>query len=578
MTAEDLNDWRAELLGITRRLVDGLSQETDPARLAHILDSYDGAKELYLRYLETDALLAIRNSAGTDSISPLASIQPGAPSQSGPVRTPSRNVLVRFSRHAMAAGLIFVCGIATSKFWQTSDPDTGTNTLATAVESSDTEATQDALASDDAFVRAELVSNTVSDVAVVVRSDTDQGESLRVGTRLKPGRIKIDSGTMQLEFLKGAIVAIAAPAELELFSSDRATLHSGMARAIIPDRARGFVLNAPRTAVVDLGTEFSLTVGDNGTAEVSVIDGEVELSLLGDDGTTVLNRTVGTESTYLVNPSEDSMEPIAKSDSRESPAIKMRDNESLRIDDTYAELVRNQKPLLYWRFGADEPGVVSSETGDHSNGRIFGSSSEITFEAGVVAFDRGPTRYLRTLEPLVDLNKGSYTIEFWMNPDDLPHATCLGVCPVADESDLIHLNVVEIATDSFLIHEPGAIRFLHRNPPSKSNTEGFNVLSPGVCTPGRWQHIVVSKRKQQLELYWNGKLVKSGTAKSVDSEGAFHLYVGQLKPSSTMRQFAGRMDEIAVYPHALSADEVRLHYQTLVDQNPTLLHSIETSE
>ena len=121
---------------------------------------------------------------------------------------------------------------------------------------------------------------TSQGVAVVTRlvdvdwSDTQQ--PVEVGEALPPGRLAIDSGFAQIEFFCGATVVLEGPAELQLESVSRARVRSGRLRAQVPPAARGFSLDVDDMTVVDLGTEFALSVSDSG-ANVQVFDGEVEL-------------------------------------------------------------------------------------------------------------------------------------------------------------------------------------------------------------------------------------------------------------------------------------------------------------
>ena len=137
------------------------------------------------------------------------------------------------------------------------------------------------------------------DAAVVTYTDT-QIKGITVGQRLKQSVVKVDEGKLQLEFMCGAHVSIFGPAELVVESPASATLKFGRAAANVPERARGFVLNSPTAAVYDLGTEFSVSVDDTGESEVAVLSGEVELSLLGDDGNTRTSRRVSKDEVFRV--------------------------------------------------------------------------------------------------------------------------------------------------------------------------------------------------------------------------------------------------------------------------------------
>jgi len=99
---------------------------------------------------------------------------------------------------------------------------------------------------------------------------------LQPGDALEPGIFAIEAGHAQIEFFSGATVIVEGPAELQLQSASLARVRSGRLRAQVPPAARGFSLEVDDMKVVDLGTEFALSVSDEG-ASVQVFDGEVEL-------------------------------------------------------------------------------------------------------------------------------------------------------------------------------------------------------------------------------------------------------------------------------------------------------------
>ena len=107
----------------------------------------------------------------------------------------------------------------------------------------------------------------------------------RIGDRLPTGEVKILSGTMQIEFYSGASVILEGPANLEIRSANEAFCHYGKVRGCVPPQAVGFTVKTPDYDLVDLGTEFGISVGENGTSEVHVFDGKVELRDLGADTT-----------------------------------------------------------------------------------------------------------------------------------------------------------------------------------------------------------------------------------------------------------------------------------------------------
>jgi hypothetical protein len=104
------------------------------------------------------------------------------------------------------------------------------------------------------------------------------------GNDQKPGRdmhagkaLRLERGLAEIEFEQGARVILQGPAGIDLISASSARLRHGTLTARVPAAARGFTVLSPGGKVVDLGTEFGLSVDDGGTSStVRVFKGEVE--------------------------------------------------------------------------------------------------------------------------------------------------------------------------------------------------------------------------------------------------------------------------------------------------------------
>lgn len=82
-------------------------------------------------------------------------------------------------------------------------------------------------------------------------------------------------GLMELEFTSGARVTLEGPVAFTAESPMNAYLSQGKLTTHVPESAQGFTVNSPGVQTVDLGTEFGLFVGEDGTTETHVFDGEV---------------------------------------------------------------------------------------------------------------------------------------------------------------------------------------------------------------------------------------------------------------------------------------------------------------
>ncbi len=85
--------------------------------------------------------------------------------------------------------------------------------------------------------------------------------------------------------MRGALASSSrAVAGVELVSATTVRLLYGTLTARVPMQARGFTVLAPSGKIVDLGTEFGLSVADGGSTSVKVFTGLVEVFPLASSG------------------------------------------------------------------------------------------------------------------------------------------------------------------------------------------------------------------------------------------------------------------------------------------------------
>lgn len=106
------------------------------------------------------------------------------------------------------------------------------------------------------------------------------------GSELRAGSLNLLAGTAVVKFGDGTLVSLQGPAEFELATTSRGSLQFGQLTAAVPKRAVGFTIETPIGVVVDLGTEFRVSVEEGGTTEVKVLKGRVEYRDRTPDGST----------------------------------------------------------------------------------------------------------------------------------------------------------------------------------------------------------------------------------------------------------------------------------------------------
>lgn len=112
----------------------------------------------------------------------------------------------------------------------------------------------------------------------------NQSQPLPAGSSLTSGqRLQLSSGSAKLLFRRGAAVVLEGPAEIELISAVSMRLVHGTVAVRVSGPDKEFVVISPDASIVDLGTSFGVHRGVNGSTEVEVFEGAVEVFPQGDD-------------------------------------------------------------------------------------------------------------------------------------------------------------------------------------------------------------------------------------------------------------------------------------------------------
>jgi hypothetical protein len=99
------------------------------------------------------------------------------------------------------------------------------------------------------------------------------------GDRLAAGPLNLREGMAEVKLDNGVELLVEAPARLELVDAGNALLHTGRIVTRVPLTATGFVVDTPKARVVDLGTEFGVSVEPDRETIVQVFDGVVVAEL-----------------------------------------------------------------------------------------------------------------------------------------------------------------------------------------------------------------------------------------------------------------------------------------------------------
>lgn len=117
----------------------------------------------------------------------------------------------------------------------------------------------------------------VATLTGVAQAVWEAGQTHRAGESLPAGRLQLRSGLAEIAFASGAMAIVEGPATLVITSPMAARLQRGKLTATVPPPAHGFRVDTPAASVVDLGTQFGLSVDMSGSVDVHVFTGQVDV-------------------------------------------------------------------------------------------------------------------------------------------------------------------------------------------------------------------------------------------------------------------------------------------------------------
>jgi len=116
-----------------------------------------------------------------------------------------------------------------------------------------------------------------------VLATVERTESLRsahpvdIGSVLRAGDVlEFDAGLAELRVGEMGTMVIEGPASLRFEAEKRAALTRGRVVMSVTEAGHGYRLETHRGAVIDLGTQFGVSVAEDGEVETHVLEGEVE--------------------------------------------------------------------------------------------------------------------------------------------------------------------------------------------------------------------------------------------------------------------------------------------------------------
>jgi hypothetical protein len=227
-------------------------------------------------------------------------------------------------------------------------------------------------------------------------------------------------------------------------------------------------------------------------------------------------------------------------------------------DSSYADLVLADRPLAYWRLGELSGSVAADASGNGHAGTITGGvtlgvpsplppalppNTAMTFD--------GTSGYLPLTNsgPSMDL-PGALTLEAWVNLSTSPNndGWIISRAGITVQDYAMHITTTDGGVTNRL-----SFNYL--------STPGGWIDTPGPVVPrGVWTHVAVTRDAQGtiISYYLNGVLAGTVPGGGLALSPAPVRQIGY--DPGTPGYFKGSLDEIAIYPRALTAQQIAAHY------------------
>lgn len=217
---------------------------------------------------------------------------------------------------------------------------------------------------------------------------------------------------------------------------------------------------------------------------------------------------------------------------------------------TYASTILGTAGLVgYWRLGETSGTTAvdakATSNGTYAGGYTLGQPGALTRDSNAAVDLNGSTGYV-TVPSVPALSPTSrVSIEAWVNPDSVTGTRW----------------IVNKGTDYYLYISNGTTYFGIRTPAG-----AYLYVATTLVTVGSWQHLVGTYDGAAMTLYRNGVEIARASFTGAIAATTSPVVIGAIGPTGSW--FDGRIDDVAVYSTALTADAATVRYQLAQGTEP----------
>jgi hypothetical protein len=242
-------------------------------------------------------------------------------------------------------------------------------------------------------------------------------------------------------------------------------------------------------------------------------------------------------------------------------------DEDPSADQPYPDVVKQAQPDAYWRLNETDGTQLVDSSGNGQDGTYQGGFFSLGMpgalrgaaagesEDTAARFDGGYAEVPSTTGISPD---GAYSVEAWIRPERLLGGPGQGIVEKYSVP----------ASAGFALRLDGA-GHVHAFNLGESDSAVATGTSPVALD--RWHHVAATYDGSELAVYLDGALEASTVSPVGPVPGTATLKIGARGDDAAQR-WPGSLDEVALYSHALTEQDIVSHYRSGID-GPRVVYS-----
>jgi hypothetical protein len=393
---------------------------------------------------------------------------------------------------------------------------------------------------------------TLSNASGTALYASDRPVKIAMGSTLAAGPLHLRRGLLELTYPSGVVLVVEAPARFDLRTATTLWLGEGNISARVPKGAQGFVIETASARIVDLGTEFAVSAMTV-SSEVHVFKGEVLVTNASEpDSLRLTENRASRIDTQTRTPTGIACEPERFIRSFDEPAS------------SFPRLINQLDPVAYYRMRITPESSRLVDVSSHQrHGEIVAGASQRTFVPGKrgagLRFGGPAAPSFARVRDFPPAPAAELTVCAWVRADSRPRWASIAKHWARDsgrsKGGQFHFG---------LWHDEGSLEVHVQD--AAGREVGVREATP--LPLGEWQFVAFTHDGTTLRLYRNGREVASAPCAGLSPAAPDALGIGvkldrgHAPEQNTPGFWDGVIDELAVFHHALAAEQVLALYES----------------